>query len=97
GSASTANGGIANNANVHEVKLRIPGSASYIDITADDSFISTSTFNSERPYYCYADITNYVQPLADSGGEYFVGNVQGMRGVHSGGGGAGGWVIVFVY
>src|SRR5690606_38486566 len=97
GSASTSQGGISDNANVDEIRLRIPGGAGYIDITADDSFISTSAFNSERPYYCYADISAHINTLTDLSGEYTVANIRTLTGVHSDGGGAGGWIIVLVY
>ncbi|MEO9893527.1 MAG: hypothetical protein ABJF52_13450, partial [Aurantibacter sp.] len=87
----------------NQVRLRVPGSASYTNITADeilyDGFTSgDATVRLNSPYACYADITSIITGLANPTGEYTVANVRSVVGSLSpGGGAAGGWTLVVVY
>ena len=90
---------------VTEVKLRVPGSTTYIDLQADNNAdpvgeedaIIVDGFNTlpNDPYVCYKNVTNILRALPDATGEYFVGNVRGTRGATSYG--AAGWTLVVIY
>ena len=99
GDNSGSNDAIEDNEDVQTVRLMVPGSATYTDVTATNanSFISNGSFNSRKPYACYADITSIVTSLADAGGTYTIANVKGFTGTDGGGGGAAGWIMVVVF
>ena len=81
----------------NKIKLKLP-TGNYIDITGEkifDGFYNTS-FVSNSPYACYADITDYVKNLGNPEGIYTVANVRSTEGDISGGV-SGGWNIFFVY
>ena len=92
----------------NQVKLKIPGSTAYTDITADeilyDGFTAPDNQNrANSPYACYADVTSLITPLADPSGEYTIANIRSVQGslaVANGsprGGAAAGWTLVIVY
>ncbi|MBM1105223.1 SprB repeat-containing protein, partial [Aurantibacter crassamenti] len=87
----------------NQVRLRLPGSATYQNITADevlfDGFTSgDAAVRLNSPYACYADITPLITALGDPTGEYTIANVRSVVGSLSpGGGAAGGWTLVVVY
>jgi len=87
----------------NQVRLMLPGSATYQNITADevlfDGFTSADTsVQLNSPYACYANITPLVSALADPTGDYTVANIRSVVGSLSpGGGAAGGWTLVVVY
>ena len=87
----------------NQVKLKIPGSATYADITADevlfDGFTSTDpTVRQNSPYACYADVTSLITSMANPAGDYTIANVRSVQGALSPGGGASaGWTLVIVY
>lgn len=95
----------SNHYDVTQVKLRIPGSATYIDLQADtaadpvgeEDDIIVDGYNTlpNDPYVCYKNVTNILQGLADPNGDYFVGNVRGTRGATSYG--CAGWTLVVIY
>src|SRR5690606_32848703 len=63
--------------NFNEVKLKLPGSSTYTDITGTvifDGFYDDD-FDSNSPYACYADVTDLIKGLADPNGEYTVANI----------------------
>ena len=87
----------------NQVRLMLPGSGAYVDITADeiiyDGFTSTdASMRQNSPYACYADITALITAMADPTGDYTIANVRSVVGSLSPGGGAsGGWTIVIAY
>nr|WP_299071597.1 T9SS type B sorting domain-containing protein [uncultured Allomuricauda sp.] len=95
----------SNHYDVTQVKLRIPGSSTYIDLQADtaadpvgeEDDIIVDGYNTlpNDPYVCYKNVTNILQGLADPNGDYFVGNVRGTRGATSYG--CAGWTLVVIY
>ena len=87
-----------------QVKFRVPGSATYMDLVADndpdpvgeeDAIIYDNVNFKDSPYTCFKNVTNILQGLANPEGEYFVGNVRATRGRSVGG--AGGWTLVIIY
>ena len=87
----------------NQVKLMLPGSGTYVDITADeiifDGFTSAdASVRQNSPYACYADITALITAMADPTGDYTVANIRSVVGSLSPGGGAsGGWSIIIAY
>nr|WP_299386183.1 T9SS type B sorting domain-containing protein [Allomuricauda sp.] len=94
-----------NHYDVTQVKLRVPGSATYIDLQADtaadpigeedDIIVDGYNTISNDPYVCYKNVTNILQGLADPNGDYFVANVRGTRGATTYG--CAGWTLVVIY
>ncbi|MCL6274248.1 T9SS type B sorting domain-containing protein [Muricauda sp. 2012CJ35-5] len=94
-----------NHYDVTEVKLRVPGSATYIDLQADtapdpvgeedDIIVNGYNILPNDPYVCYKNVTNILQGLADPTGDYFVANVRGTRGATTYG--CAGWTLVVIY
>lgn len=95
----------ANHYDVTEVKLRVPGSATYVDLQADtaadpvgeedDVIVNGYNILPNDPYVCYKNVTNILAALPDASGEYFVGNVRGTRGATTYG--CAGWTLVVIY
>ena len=87
----------------NQVKFKIPGSATYTDITADqvlyDGFASAdATMRQNSPYACYADVTALITSMANPTGDYTIANVRSIQGsLYPGGGAAAGWTLVIVY
>nr|WP_299487026.1 T9SS type B sorting domain-containing protein [uncultured Allomuricauda sp.] len=94
-----------NHYDVTQVKLRVPGSATYIDLQADtaadpvgeedDVIVDGYNILPNDPYVCYKNVTNILAGLADPTGDYFVGNVRGTRGATTYG--VAGWTLVVIY
>ncbi|MCL6266633.1 T9SS type B sorting domain-containing protein [Flagellimonas myxillae] len=94
-----------NHYDVTQVKFRVPGSSTYIDLQADtaadpvgeEDDIIVNGYNTlpNDPYVCYKNVTNVLQGLADPTGDYFVGNVRGTRGATTYG--CAGWTLVVIY
>ena len=96
-SPSTGDGIRENDFN--QVKLQVPGSGTYVDITADEILFdgfNDPDFGVNAPYACYADVTSLISGLADPNGEYTMANVRATNGFISGGGAAG-WSLVVVF
>ena len=94
-----------NHYDVTQVKFRVPGSATYIDLQADtaadpvgeedDIIVNGYNILPNDPYVCYKNVTNIMSALADPTGDYFVGNVRGTRGATTYG--CAGWTLVVIY
>jgi hypothetical protein len=83
---------------VNTIKLRLPESNTYLDIEGTviyDSFMALG-FENNKPYVCYAEVTNALKELTTLSGEYTVANVRATEGFISGGS-AGGWLLYVVY
>ncbi|MCC6583238.1 MAG: DUF11 domain-containing protein [Chitinophagales bacterium] len=92
------------NWNYNDIKLMLPGAATYTTLTADNViYRGRATHFVNDPYACYKDITAQVQALASPFGKYQVANVRTKKGSlnpdHTGGnvGTSGGWQIIFIY
>ncbi len=81
-----------------QIKLKLPGKSSYIDIKGEIIFdgLNKRGFDASAPYAVYADITNFVKDLELPTGEYIVANIKATQGQIEGGV-SGGWTIFFVY
>ncbi|MBC9798318.1 T9SS type B sorting domain-containing protein [Sinomicrobium weinanense] len=86
---------------IDQVKLRLPGSGGYMDITGEviyDGYNSPDFDEDNSPYACYADITEYIAALDNPEGEYTLANIRAGQGSkYYFGGGSAGWTIFFVY
>ncbi|HNL58467.1 MAG TPA: hypothetical protein PKK35_12530, partial [Chitinophagales bacterium] len=98
------NSGDEPNWNYNDIKLMLPGAATYTTITADNVIYRgrTEHFYND-PYACFKDITAQVQALASPFGKYQVANVRTKKGTLNPGhassniGTSGGWQIIFIY
>ena len=92
----------------NKIKFKVPGSSSYVELTADDvtdpageeDEIILSTPISQTlpgsPYVCYKNVTNLLKDLPNVNGKYTVANLRAARGKNLGISGAG-WVLVVIY
>ena len=55
------------------VKFKVPG-GNYVDIRAQQHYSGNPNM-----YSCYADVTNFIQPLGNPNGEYMVANILTTR------------------
>ncbi|WP_408046589.1 beta strand repeat-containing protein, partial [Tenacibaculum crassostreae] len=83
------------------MKFKLPGAASYLDITADN-IIYDDGISTEKPYVCYKDVTSLVQGLSDPNGVYFGANIKATIGKDkipgfSSLGSSAGWVLMVIY
>jgi len=81
-----------------QIKLKLPGRMSYIDIKGEVIFdgLNKKDFDESAPYAVYADITDLVKDLEDPTGDFTVANIKATQGTIEGGV-SGGWTIFFVY
>ncbi|PAM93362.1 hypothetical protein B4N84_17600, partial [Flavobacterium sp. IR1] len=82
-----------NRSDIEKVKLKLPGSSSYINITGTILFDAITPISKVQPYSFYADITSQVSALANPQGEYTVANIKASLGY----GAASGWSLFVVY
>ena len=87
---------------ISNVKLKLPTSATYVDIAADnliyDEFVGNLLGSSCKPYAAYKDITALVVAQANPQGVYTVANLTASQGDQPCPGGyAAGWSIYIVY
>ncbi|QQY81726.1 T9SS type B sorting domain-containing protein [Tamlana sp. s12] len=86
-----------------QVKFKLPNSASFMDITADetifDGFDPSDPVDGsfpDAPYACFKDVTSLIQGLTDADGTYTIANQHATRG-HKRGGCSAGWTLVVIY
>ena len=93
---STASTGRADD--FHVIKLKTPGSASYLDITGQIIFdgFTNPAFSGNSPYACYADVTSIIAGMANPNGEFTVANVRATQ-ANLPGGISAGWTLFVVY
>lgn len=82
--------------NENKVKLKIPGAAVYVDVTATQTDYHNNTLVPGLPhtgYHSFADITSLVN-ATNANGTYIIGNVASPSGISNS---CGGWTIVIAY
>lgn len=78
------------------VKLRLPGSGTFLDLTSAQTDYHNNTLVPGLPhtgYRCFVDITSLINPTSPNG-TYTIANVCSPAGIVNG---AGGWTIVIAY
>ncbi|MCV6631553.1 MAG: gliding motility-associated C-terminal domain-containing protein [Flavobacteriaceae bacterium] len=92
------------NWNYQQVKLKLPGSNSYLNINGETIYRGRDVHFENDPYVVFKDITAIIQGMNNPFGTYTVANVKAKTGSlrgHSPNGGntgtSGGWQLVFVY
>ncbi|WP_400078048.1 T9SS type B sorting domain-containing protein [Winogradskyella sp. R77965] len=90
--------------NISNVKFKLPGSTSYIDIAGEliydaigNPIISESGEPGNTPYAAYADVTDLLDGLSDIEGTYSVANVISSEGTNFSTGLSAGWTLVVIY
>ena len=85
--------------NFNQIKLKLPGSTTYQNITGSTIFdgFTNPNFIANSPYACFADITSLVTGLTNPEGAYTAANIRCTNGFINAGGVSGGWTIFFVY
>lgn len=89
------NSGRVNRTNLNTVKLRLPGAATYTNISGTllyDSF-PTDLSAQSKGYVSFADVTTLVQGLANANGTYTVADVIAGSGSNT----SAGWSLFVVY
>jgi hypothetical protein len=83
-------------ADFNKIKIRIPTSKEYQDITGTVIFdgFSNYKYKENAPYVCFYDLTKLVKK--NPNGEYTIANIRATEGKIEGGSSAG-WVLYFVY
>ncbi|WP_460318665.1 autotransporter outer membrane beta-barrel domain-containing protein, partial [Algoriphagus taiwanensis] len=83
------------------VKLKVPGSANYINVQAQpgDIFYSVTNDSEFRQMYAgFADVTEFVKDLPNAGlGTYTVADIATIDALSDGTGNFGGWGMVVIY
>ena len=91
GDWSTGSSAAPSSSDRNKVKLKLPGSSSYTNITA--STLDDSTLNVGR-YQAFADVTGLIQALPNAGnGTYAVANIQAGKGSDH----YAGWTLIVAY
>lgn len=93
-----------NRANINQVKLKVPGSSTYTNITGEviyDAIVNPIIANTNEPgntpYACYADITDIMSGLSGIEGTYTVANVTSSLGLNNSTGLSAGWTLFVIY
>ena len=93
---SDVTSGRVNRVNLNTVKFRLPGAATYSNISGTllfDSFPTVLSSPSSMGYVAFADVTALIQGLTDANGTYTVADVIAGSGTNT----AAGWSLVVVY
>lgn len=96
---NTANiGNQVDRSRLNQVKFRLPGAATYTDLTGQILFdswtVGAGVSGATRPgYVAYQDVTALVQGLANANGTYGVANIQSGLNTNT----SGGWTLYIVY
>ncbi|MCR8667798.1 T9SS type B sorting domain-containing protein [Aestuariibaculum sp. M13] len=93
-----------NRSNITNVKLKVPNSSAYTDISGEiiyDAIVNPiSAFNNETantPYACFADVTDIMSSLGDVEGTYTMANVVSSEGTNESTGLSAGWSLIVIY
>ncbi|MGM5470265.1 T9SS type B sorting domain-containing protein [Flavobacteriaceae bacterium LMO-SS05] len=93
-----------NRTTINQVKFKLPGNASYTDITGEviyDAIVNPIIANvgepGNTPYACYADVTNLFAGLTDIEGTYTMANVMASLGFNNSTGNTAGWTLFIIY
>jgi gliding motility-associated-like protein len=85
---------------INKIKLKLPGATTYNDITGQvvyDAVVSPIIPDSNKPYACFADVTNLLSGLPNLTGTYTVANVTSSEGSNGSTGLSAGWTLFVVY
>ncbi|WP_345005402.1 T9SS type B sorting domain-containing protein [Snuella lapsa] len=89
---------------INNVKLKIPGSTTYTDITGEivydaivNPIIAETGEPGNTPYACYAEVTDLLSGLSDIEGTYTLANVTSSIGFNNSTGLAAGWTLIIIY
>jgi len=89
---------------IDEVKFKLPGSSTYIDITGEiiydaivNPIVAETGEPGNTPYACYADVTNLLAGLTDIEGNYTMANVTSSEGLNFSTGLSAGWTLLLIY
>ena len=89
---------------INKVKLKLPGSSTYTDITGEviydaivNPIIAENNEPGNTPYACYADVTDLLSPLPGLEGTYTVANVTSSEGFNNSTGLSAGWTLFVIY
>lgn len=83
---------------INKVKFKLP-IGDYIDITGQTVYDANLTpiGVGNKPYACFADVTNLLSPLVNPEGTYTLANVISSIGSNAGTGLSAGWTLFIVY
>ncbi|MFV5687328.1 T9SS type B sorting domain-containing protein [Flavobacterium sp. ZT3R25] len=85
---------------INKVKLKLPGAITYNDITGEviyDAVVNPIIPDANKPYACYANVTNLLRGLSSLAGTYTVANVTAGLGSNGTTGLSAGWTLFVVY
>ena len=89
---------------INNVKLKIPGSTTYTDITGEivydaivNPIVAETGEPGNTPYACYAEVTDLLSGLSDIEGTYTLANVTSSIGFNNSTGLAAGWTLIIIY
>ena len=90
--------------NINQIKLKLPGSSAYNDVTGEviyDAIVSPIIARTNEPgntpYACYADVTSLLSGLSNVEGTYTVANVTSSLGFNNSTGLSAGWTLFVIY
>ena len=90
--------------NINQVKLKLPGSTTYHDITGEiihDAIVNPIAAEPNEPentpYACFADVTTLLSGLPDLEGAYTVADITSSVGFNNSTGLTAGWTLFVIY
>ncbi|TNJ46386.1 T9SS type B sorting domain-containing protein [Tamlana fucoidanivorans] len=89
---------------INQVKLKLPGSSTYTNITGElvydaisNPIVSEPNEPGNTPYACYAEVTDLLSGLSDLEGTYTVADVTASLGSNYSTGLSAGWTLFVIY
>ncbi|MFH6770219.1 T9SS type B sorting domain-containing protein [Gaetbulibacter aquiaggeris] len=91
-------------ADINKVKIKLPGSTVYNDITGEviydaiaNPIVSLPNEPGNTPYACYADVTSLLSGVSNLEGTFTVANVRSSLGLNATTGLSAGWTLYVIY